>query len=720
MEEKIYNIKASSYIINLLGDELIGSDILALFEIVKNAYDADSKSVKIQLNDLKFSSRSIIIEDEGVGMTPDIIENAWLTIGTDYKRKEVKVSNMLKRTSLGNKGVGRLAVHRLANKIKLLTQPIGSNVGSMLEIDWDRLIKSGEYINELSVRVNHDVPNLLNSGHGTKIILSELRQKRWNKPMITDLIMKLQTIVNPFVKSSDFEIKISSNDPQVQLWIDEVRSPEEILNNSLYYFSFSLKPSSEDSNAVAAFSYTYGFRPINIPASYEISPYLTSKESDLRINDKLFSDFDEGFKNQTLLKNKDLDGIFEITGGFYTYNLDNKILVQAFGYGNIERIKNYIADNSGVKIYRDNIRVYNYGESGDDWLGLDLAKTKRSGDHFSKSQTIGFVCLELNRTKNSLIEKTNREGFIENNVYRRFVAIVQSVFSCFEKTAQDDREVIAGFLEKNRIVKKRDFNDSMDQLEEQLYEQNVDKKILGIVKKVRKDYNNMKEVMIHSGMNGLNLTVVFHEVEREIRHINIEIMKNECSIDVLKLRIKTLVDLLEKFMPMMRQTQKIKIRSSILINRTLEIHKPRFSYHGVVLDCPSIQEGNDFIIQGVGGLLLSAISNIIDNSLYWTREQRDRMGNSFIPSVYVGVDHSNFSGPAIVVADNGQGFTMSPEDMIRPFRSLKADGKGMGIGLYLVSLVMQMCKGQLLFFEPKELGLPLKYTGACVALVFPK
>ena len=49
MEEKIYNIKASSYIINLLGDELIGSDILALFEIVKNAYDADSKSVKIQL-----------------------------------------------------------------------------------------------------------------------------------------------------------------------------------------------------------------------------------------------------------------------------------------------------------------------------------------------------------------------------------------------------------------------------------------------------------------------------------------------------------------------------------------------------------------------------------------------------------------------------------------------------------------------------------------------
>jgi len=48
--KKKYSIRASSYIINLLGDELIGSDSLALFEIVKNSYDADSKIVVIHLN----------------------------------------------------------------------------------------------------------------------------------------------------------------------------------------------------------------------------------------------------------------------------------------------------------------------------------------------------------------------------------------------------------------------------------------------------------------------------------------------------------------------------------------------------------------------------------------------------------------------------------------------------------------------------------------------
>ena len=50
LTKRKYAIKASSYIINLLGDELIGSDSLALFEIVKNSYDADSKIAIIRFN----------------------------------------------------------------------------------------------------------------------------------------------------------------------------------------------------------------------------------------------------------------------------------------------------------------------------------------------------------------------------------------------------------------------------------------------------------------------------------------------------------------------------------------------------------------------------------------------------------------------------------------------------------------------------------------------
>ena len=82
-----YSIRASSYVINLLGEELIGSDSLALFELVKNSYDADSPDVIIYLNDILSKNGEIVIEDSGNGMTPEVIEKAWLTIGTDYKRK---------------------------------------------------------------------------------------------------------------------------------------------------------------------------------------------------------------------------------------------------------------------------------------------------------------------------------------------------------------------------------------------------------------------------------------------------------------------------------------------------------------------------------------------------------------------------------------------------------------------------------------------------------
>lgn len=47
MSISTHNIKAKSHILSLLGNELIGSDSLAIFELVKNAYDADAENIKI-------------------------------------------------------------------------------------------------------------------------------------------------------------------------------------------------------------------------------------------------------------------------------------------------------------------------------------------------------------------------------------------------------------------------------------------------------------------------------------------------------------------------------------------------------------------------------------------------------------------------------------------------------------------------------------------------
>jgi HSP90 family molecular chaperone len=190
-----HKIKARSHILTLLGDELIGSDSLAIFELVKNSYDADAENVSITFVDLNTPNQKIIIEDDGHGMDSKVIQDVWLTIGTDFKRgKNRKESKKLKRVSFGNKGVGRLAVHKLAREIILETQLQGDLFSNRLKIDWKTLIESKEYIQELEVEVENVSDILFMNGHGTRIILSKLTTTNWSMKTLKDLVRKINNI----------------------------------------------------------------------------------------------------------------------------------------------------------------------------------------------------------------------------------------------------------------------------------------------------------------------------------------------------------------------------------------------------------------------------------------------------------------------------------------------------------------------------------------------
>lgn len=717
IKTKVYSVKASSHIITLLGDELIGSNSLALFELVKNSYDADADNVYIKFLDFQTDNPSISIEDDGIGMTKDIIEKAWLVIGTDYKRKEVKESREKRRTSLGNKGVGRLAVHRLANSIKLETQAIGENTGSMLDINWNDLINSSNYIDGLSVVVKHDVPCTFNSNHGTRIELSELREKHWTRAKVYEMVAKLQNIKNVFKPDDDFNIVITANNSKVQEWIDAVRTPVDYISNALYSFKFKLYIQEQSSNA--GFDWSYSFNPtcLNNQAMHSVQNVLANDI--LPINVKDFDLLTSGDPNQKLLRNTDLEGIGTIEGEFYVFSMNSKIINLVFGTGSIGKVKDFLASNAGVKIFRDNMRVFNYGEPYDDWLGLDQRKMQRAGDHFAKGQTIGAINLNLTNTYNQLVEKTNREGFIENNTFSRLVTIVQTVFNFFEQYAKNDRDKIKAYIDSTLVQKKIGFSETIDMLEDKLRKKNLDKEFAGILKRVRHDYENMRDVMLNSGMSGLNLAIVFHEVEREMGLINNTINTPNCNIDVLKTRVHGLMELIEKFAPILKKNKVVQLKASTLVERAVGIHQTRFPYHKILLSTPVLtNEAPDFEIKGSGGLLMSAVSNVIDNAIYWVQRKRERIGGDYQCAIRVTTDTEHFKEPAIIVADNGEGFLMDPEDMVLPFHTLKPNG--MGIGLYYVNLVMQMIGGKVIFTDAKELDLPRVYNGACVVLLFPK
>lgn len=150
--------RVQSHVLKLLGDELIGHDRLAVFELVKNAYDADATEVVVKLA-LGIEPPMIVVSDNGTGMTADTIEHAWLEIGTDAKRANGdRKRTPLGRVPLGEKGVGRLAIQKLGTQVKITTRHKGSPE-YQFSVNWSELIDSARYLGDgLSVSVEENSP----------------------------------------------------------------------------------------------------------------------------------------------------------------------------------------------------------------------------------------------------------------------------------------------------------------------------------------------------------------------------------------------------------------------------------------------------------------------------------------------------------------------------------------------------------------------------------
>ena len=129
-----------------LGEQLITNEVVAVFELVKNSYDADAKKVEVALENVSDPSRgSIVIKDAaGNGMDRDTVLNSWLELGTSSKARsgsEIRKSPG-DRVLLGEKGIGRLAVHKLGHKTELISRAIKSKTEMKLDIDWTRFENS--------------------------------------------------------------------------------------------------------------------------------------------------------------------------------------------------------------------------------------------------------------------------------------------------------------------------------------------------------------------------------------------------------------------------------------------------------------------------------------------------------------------------------------------------------------------------------------------------
>ena len=122
----------------LIGRDLITDRVTALFELVKNCYDANAQSVKVIFEKVGIGKENSVIriEDDGIGMSFEDIRDKWMVIGTSNKRKNPYSPKPFNRKCVGEKGIGRFAVDKLGDTVSILTKKAMTNNWLNVNINW--------------------------------------------------------------------------------------------------------------------------------------------------------------------------------------------------------------------------------------------------------------------------------------------------------------------------------------------------------------------------------------------------------------------------------------------------------------------------------------------------------------------------------------------------------------------------------------------------------
>lgn len=714
MEDKkplIRPFRANAHLLKLLGDELIGDDRLAVFELVKNAYDANATKVDVTLNLGSDRPHIIIWDHNGFGMTKDDILNKWMEIGTNSKRSQNKVRTPapLNRLPLGEKGVGRLAVHKLGKQLIINTRAEDS-VEHQITIDWPKLIDEAQYIEDTRVTITPlETPKYFESGTGTRIEIGDLNNTHWTRGDLRRLKRLLTSLVSPFKSVSDFDVHLSV--PGREKDVADLLEAQDILDKALWTYDFIIDENGQ-------FSSTYVFNPPQIFKELA-SSFVETKDEDLELlkpNKEEGLAREKAIRETLYLKAEDLKGIGPISGSFYIF-MKSAVVLNAVG--SLQLIKEYLKEQSGVRVYRDGIRVFNYGEGKDDWLGLNAGRINKPGQKIDTGMVIGGIDLNLEDSF-GLKEKTNREGFDENDTYKRYRWIVASVIEDFHIKHRHDREALDVYLKgdiKDASPATARFAESIEGIKQAIKKHKLEDEMSGKVAQIESDYHQMREVTLSSGIAGINLAVIFHEVERGVDDLNESIRQSDDYETLLK-RANHLAELLEGFAPLLRRNEQKTFNIKALTQKIINLNRHRFEHHNVAISCPiNTEESKSFEVTAPFGLLQATLTNLIDNSIHWTSLKAEKEQGNFKPAIRIDSLPDWFKeGPALVVMDNGPGFSLTPEEAIQPFKTSRPGG--MGVGLYYSDKVMETIGGRLQICNPEDLDLPEAYQGAAVVMIF--
>lgn len=685
-----------------LGDQLIKNESVALVELVKNSYDADATHVEIILSDIDNKDiGQIIIKDNGWGMDLDTIINCWLEPGSDSKSQIVDVGKRSPkgRLPIGEKGIGRFGVHKLGSKIELITRKSGGKE-YVVRINWNDFSHS-KYLDDVPVSVVElDQPKtFIGDEHGTLIRINGLN-KSWTRGEVRNIKRTVNSLSSPFESSDSFEANLTCQGHED--WLAGMIDWKDIKKYALYHFKAVLV----DDGVI---HFEYDFLPWD--SMSKISPYSLKWDQSLpeekydNVKLKLISEsryLTYGDKEFSLCDDNTEIGKVQFEG----YIFDRDSFVLKLGVSDKQGFKEYLDTNGGIRVYRDGLRVYDYGEVGNDWLNLDIRRVNQPGKKLSNNIILGAISLDR-QTSKSLIEKTNREGFVENKAYTLFRNSILHVLNIVETLRFEDKSHIRqlyGPSAKSEPVLNV-IGDLKKFVDEKIREIPIRNHINKYLLKIEADYKIVCDNLLKAAGAGLNMSVIVHEVEKIIAEVSLVLKKEKASDRAIHL-VEHLSSLIDGYAEIIRKSDKKTENVIKIIDNSLFNTEYRLRAHGIQVDRNYQEYGGTTKIKASRSLLIGAIMNVIDNAIYWI-EKSKRLDKK----IYVGL-YEDDSYINIIFADNGVGFLLPTDSITQPFVSAKQDG--IGLGLHIASEVLLAQNGLIRFPDFNDLSIPTDYQNGAI------
>lgn len=718
----IANFKSRARLLPQLGDMLIKSNDIAFLEILKNSYDADATEVTVLMDRIDSTHEGIIlIEDNGFGMDINIILNVWLELGSDFKKRELLNSKLdldktkPKRIPIGEKGIGRLGVHKLGNTIELISKKKNKNEVHV-KIDWEEFDESKgkkkKFIEDVNINViEKTIPEhfVKKNAEGTFICISNLKSL-WTRGKVRDLQRSITSISSPFRGTSeDFKVDFKILDKPT--WLENIITWDQIKDFSLYKFDAVIK-----NNSIEKFTYKFSPYPTFDKVEKRIRKFNLGQlknADELILSHHTLKRRDEGNQKVPFSVSRTQIGKIRIEG--YVFDLENYVLKAVFDK---KGLKEYLKTNSGVKVFRNGLRVYNYGEPDNDWLDLNLKRVNSPGEKISNNIIVCGVFLDR-ETSYGLEEKTNREGFIENEFFFDFRDAVTHSVELMELLRKFDKKRLRDNYGPTK--KSEPVLSSIEKLQKLVNNKVKDKDVAKVINthlnEIEGSYKLMHDRLIKTSSAGLGLGIVLHEVEKVIKEL-FEIVTNDPNVikNVLNL-VKRLSKLIKGYSEMFSKSVTKEVSINELIDESLFSIEFRLRKHEVQIIKGYADKGSLFL-KVSKGLIEGIIINLLDNSIYWLNVAHEEHRTIKEKKIYFEIV-VNPKTIEILIADNGTGFLIPTDIAIEAMETGKK--AGLGLGLNIAHEIMLTQKGRLAFPDFSDYDLPTEFEkGALVSLIFTK